>query len=177
MNKAFYLIICMSLCIGCSEGDVIENDILFDAALQNCANQNDNTFVFYKVDTAINQAFSLSFTNTTFELNTVPEDLSFTIALNATTNVLLYRKFDTAINGDDYFCSSVPPGNINVTQELISSNGNVEILYAEKSNSGTTITYTRTVMLSNVTLEGDDIAIRQELLELGSDEFTITVTP
>ncbi len=176
MNKAFYIITSLVLFFGCSEGDIIENDILFDAPVANCENQNDNTFVFYKVDSDINQAFSLNFTSSTFELNTVPESLSFTTSLNGTSNTLVYRQFDQSINGTEYFCSSVPPGNISVTQELIASNGSAEILYAEKSNTGTEITYTRTIMLTNITLEGNGITIRQELIELGTDEFTIPVS-
>ncbi|WP_282090279.1 hypothetical protein [Aquimarina algiphila] len=176
MNKVFFLII-FTLLISCSEGDIIENDISnFTAPLENCSNQSNDTFVFFKTDSEINQSISLSFTSTVFELNTIPdnEELTLTITLDGTANVLIYRQFDTAINGSEYFCSSVPPGDITVTQELISSNGNAEIKYTLLSETMTEATYTRSFTLNDITLEGPDIAIRQEVLEFGNDEITIT---
>ncbi|PKV51685.1 hypothetical protein ATE84_3777 [Aquimarina sp. MAR_2010_214] len=160
--------------VSCSEGDIIENDISnFTAPLENCSNQNENTFVFFKVDSQINQSLSLSFTSTTFELNTAPENLTQTIALNSTTNILVHRQFNTQINGAVYFCSSVPPSGITVTQELKSSNGNAVIKYVVKSDTATETIYTRTITLTDITLEGAGISIRQELLELGEDEVTV----
>ncbi len=172
MKKTLFLIITMSLLIlSCSEGDVIEDNFSFSGTLENCSTGDD--FVFYKVDSEINQALSLNFTNTTFELNTVPEELTFTITLNSSTNNLIYRQFDSAIDGNSYFCSSVPPGNILVTQELISTNGTATITYVVLSETTTDITYTRTITLTNITLEGNGIAVRKELIELGADELTV----
>ncbi len=167
------LLVCIFslLLVGCSEGDIINDDFSFTAALDNCFNGDD--FVFFKVDPNVDQAFSLNFTSTTFELNTVPEALTFSITLNGTSNALIYRKFDTAIDGQAYFCTSVPPGNILVTQELIASNGTVTINYVEKEQTTTEITYTRTITITNVTLLGDDIEVRQEVIEFGSDEITV----
>ncbi|SHI49941.1 hypothetical protein [Aquimarina spongiae] len=157
--------------LGCSEGDVIEDNFDFTASVENCSNGDD--FVFFKIDPSINQALSLSFTSTTFELNTVPTDLTFSITLNSTSNVLVYRQFDNSIDGNTYFCSSVPPGNIQVTQELISSNGTATITYTELSQTDTDITYTRSIVLENITLIGTEIEVRQERINFGSDEITI----
>ncbi len=159
------------LLIGCSEGDIINDDFSFTATLENCSNGDD--FVFFKIDSTIDQAFSLGFTSTTFELNTVPETLTSTFALNGTTSVLVYRKFDTTIDGQAYFCTSVPPGNILVTRELTASNGTVTINYVEISQTATEITYTRSITITNVTLLGEDIEVRQEVIEFGADEITI----
>ncbi|WP_128755159.1 hypothetical protein [Aquimarina sediminis] len=174
MNKLFYYIICITLISSCSEGDIIDNDISnFTAELEKCSNQEENTFVFFKTDTQINQSLSLGFTSTTFELDTAPEDLITTITLNENTNTLIYRQFESKINGAEYFCSSVPPSGINVTQELKSSDGNAEIKYVIKNEDATSITYTRTITLINITLIGPDISIRQESLEFGQDEITV----
>ncbi len=175
MNKVFFLIVIILL-IGCSEGDIIENDIgNFTAPIKNCSNQTNNTFVFFKTDSEINQSLSLSFTSTVFELNTIPdnEELALTIALDGNANALIYRKFDNAINDTEYFCSSVPPSGIIVSQELTSSNGNAEIKYLLQSETTTEATYTRIITLNDITLEGSNIAIRQEVLEFGQDEITI----
>ncbi len=173
MNRIFSLIIFALLITGCSEGDVIENDIDFSASLENCSNLNENTFVFYKIDNTSNQSLSLGFTSTTFELDTVPEDLSITIPLNETTNTLFYRQFGSAISGADYFCASVPPSGITVTQELIGSDGSIEITYSIDSTTDTETIYNRAIVLKNVTIIGEDIVIRQEVLEFGTDKITI----
>lgn len=174
MNKFFFSILIVILTASCSEGDIINNDITnFDAPLENCANLNQNTFVFFKVDTDVNQSLSLSFTSTTFKLNLVPKELSHTIALNTTTNLLIHRKFASKINNTEYFCASVPPNGTVIAQELKSSDGNAIIKYTEKSQTSTSITYTRNITLSNITLKGNDISIRLELLNFGEDEITI----
>ncbi|WP_157766066.1 hypothetical protein [Aquimarina aggregata] len=172
MKKSFYLFSLILMIIGCSEGDIIENNINFTAPLQNCSN-GDN-FVIFKIDSAINQAISLSFTSTAFELNTVPADITvpLTIQLNTTTNLLISRQFDTAINAT-YFCASIPPANVNVTQELISNNGTLSINYTIASETDTEIVYDRNFMFSSVTFEGEDIELRQEVFNLGTDQFTI----
>ena len=157
----------------CTEGDVIENNINFTAQLESCDNPNENTFVFYKIDSGTNQGLSLQFSSTSFELNTIPNDLLFSIALNTSNNLLIYRQFDTSVVGSEYFCASVPPSGIGVAQELIANDGDVEIVYEIISDTTTETVYSRTITINNVTLEGNDIAIRQEVLDFGSDEITI----
>lgn len=154
---------------GCSEGDIITEEIDFTADLENCANGND--FVFYKVDTAINQAISLSFTSSSFELlpETAPTDTT-SITLNGTTNVLIYREFSSPIDGTTYFCASIPPSDNNITNELVASDGTVEIFYELQEGTDPPV-YTRTVLLRDVTLIGDGIAIRREFLTLGSEDI------
>ncbi len=167
MSKIFSFFMIIVLAIGCSEGDVIDTDVNFIAIPEDCFNGND--FVIYKINTDGNQAISLNFTSSTFEVNRVPaENASETITLNGTSNVLIYRKFDSQINGDEYFCSSIPPGNVLVTQELISASGTATISYTPINEN----TFTRTVTLSNITFKGTDIEIRQEIFDFGSYEIT-----
>jgi len=173
MNRVFYLVILVLLITSCSEGDIIETNVNFDATLENCANLEENTFVFYKIDPSVNQSLSLGFTSTTFELNTVPEELSTTINLNGTSNTLFYRKFASAINGADYFCSSVPPNGITVTEELTATDGTAQITYTIENETNTQIIYNRVIILNNITFVGD-IIIRREILDLGMDQVTIT---
>ncbi|WP_108803021.1 hypothetical protein [Aquimarina sp. Aq107] len=180
MIKRLCFLFFLLLLIGCSEGDLIEvsvDDLTGD--LENCSNENDNTFVFFVVDQDINRSLSLNFTDTSFELNptTVSEislDEATVITLNTTNNQFIYREFDTSIDGDEYFCSSIPVSGITVTQELISSNGTAEISYEELTTSATETTYSRTVTLKDITLEGNGIAIRKQSLVLGLDNITIT---
>jgi len=165
--------------IGCSEGDIIETSFKFQGDLESCGNENTNNFVFFVIDQQINRSLSVSFTSTSFQIeptavSSISLDEPTTITLNTSTNQFLYREFNTVINGDEYYCSSIPPSNINVSQELISTNGTVEISYAimDDSNPAETI-YSRTVTLKDITLVGNGIAIREELFVLGSDSITI----
>lgn len=180
MIKKIAVLVLALVFIGCSEGDILEIplDIFNDDELQNCSNENDNTFVFFVIDEDANSSLSVNFTDSNFEIEPaavadISVDEPTVITLNTTTNQLLYREFDTTINGDDYFCNSIPVSNINVTQELISSNGTVEISYVLQNTTATETIYERTVTLNDVTLEGNGIAIRRELLVLGTDSVII----
>jgi len=179
MYKLYFLFLILTI-ISCSEGDVIEITVdNFNGELQNCANENDNTFVFFVIDQDVNRSLSVNFTDTSFEINPlVVADITLDeptiITLNTSNNQFLYREFNTAINGDQYFCNSIPISNVSVTQELVSSNGTAEISYAISDDSDPTQTiYSRTVILKDITLEGNGIALRKEILELGSDNITI----
>ncbi|WP_299600106.1 hypothetical protein [uncultured Aquimarina sp.] len=181
MINRIYIIVLVLFFASCSEGDILEIplDIFSDDELQNCSNENDNTFVFFVIDQDTNRSLSVNFTDSSFEIEPatvadVSVDEPVVITLNTTTNQLLYREFDTSINGDDYFCNSVPISNVNVTQELVSSNGTVEISYVLQNTTATETTYERTVTLNDVTLEGNGIGIRRELLVLGTDTVTVT---
>ncbi len=180
MIKKLGFLVCFLIFVNCSEGDIIDirvDDVVGE--LENCSNDSTNTFVFFVVDQATNRSLSVNFTDTSFEIEpNAASDISLVeptiITLNATNNQFLYRVFDTTINGVDYFCNSVPVSNINVTQELVSANGTAEISYeiVDQTDPNQTI-YSRTVILKNVTLEGNGIAIRKEFLPLGSDSITI----
>ena len=177
--KILFLVTCLFLS-SCSEGDIIDIDIDFEGELQNCSNENDNTFVFFKNDLAINRSLSVNFVNTTFSINpeTVADisvDAPTEILLNTTTNQFIYREFDAPINDINYFCSSIPVSDILVTKELVSSNGTAEISYAIVDNSSTEETiYSRTVTLRNITLLGEGVEFIQEELVLGTDTVTLT---
>ncbi|WP_299443561.1 hypothetical protein [uncultured Aquimarina sp.] len=179
IHKLGFLFLILSI-MSCSEGDVIEIDVdNFNGDLQNCANENDNTFVFFVIDQDINRSLSVNFTDNNFEINpVVVADISLdeptVITLNTSNNQFLYREFNTVINGDEYFCNSIPVSNVSVTQELVSSNGTAEISYAVTDDSDPTATiYSRTIILKDITLEGNGIALRKESLRLGSDNITI----
>ncbi|WP_378175841.1 hypothetical protein [Aquimarina sp. SS2-1] len=174
------VLICTLFFISCSEGDLLELSVNFEEVVESCANENENTFVFYKIDNQMNRSLSVNFTSTTFDITPEIADISFTetteITLNASTNQLIYREYGSTISGEDYFCSSVPPANVGVTEELISSNGKLEIKYEALSTSDTQESFTRILTLRDVTLEGNGKAIRKELLELGNEIVDIDIS-
>lgn len=162
------------LVISCSEGDIIEDNIdNFDTPVKNCSNENNKTYVFYKTDSKINRSLSIAFKSETFKLDTIPKENKLTIALDGKSNTFIFRTYNDAIDGESYFCSSIPPDNDTVVQELTSNDGTVEITYTLKSENETAVTYTRNIVLYNITLKGGDIAMRQELFDFGSDQITI----
>ncbi len=175
MHKSIHLLFLYFLLSSCSEGDVLENNIdNFTAPIESCTNTEKNTFVLYKIDQEATRSFSLGFTSTTFTLEPDPDELSVTIELNNTTNTLVYRNFGSKINGASYFCSSVPPSGITINQEFLSTDGNAEILYTLKEETASTIIYTRKIILKDITLNGAEFSLRQEQLEFGEDEITVT---
>ncbi|KAA1245502.1 hypothetical protein [Aquimarina sp. RZ0] len=172
VHRFYILLLLIVVSISCSEGDIIDPSVDFSAELQSCSNENNNTFVFYKIDNQINRSLSVNFTSSTFNLTPTAANIPaepIEIDLNTTTNQLIYREFGVTITGDEYFCTSVPPSNIGVNQELTSSNGTIQIDYEA---TDTPNMFTRTVTLLDITLAGDGITIRQEFLLLGSDIIT-----
>ena len=164
------LVLISTLISSCSEGDLFDGDINFEANLEKCSNNTD--FVFYKIDD--NKSLSVNFTSTTFNINAADENQIVSIALNSTTNLLSYRVFDNPIDGSAYFCSSIPPNGINVIDELTSISGTVEITYSQIAIGDTETTYSRTITLRDITLTGPGRAIRKEILILGSDEVVVS---
>lgn len=156
--------------IGCSEGDIITDDVDFTADLENCFNEND--FVFYKIDSAENRSMSLSFTSTSFDINPATAPTDTTVITLSSSNSLIYREFNSEIDGDTYFCSSIPPSDTNIVNELLATDGTAEIIYTLKDVSDPmSEIYIRTIVLKNITLIGDGVALRREFLTLGTEEI------
>ena len=173
MMKKYRIVLILALIItftSCSEGDLFDGEINFEADLEKCSNNTD--FVFYKIDG--NKSLSVNFTSSTFNINAADESQIVTIALNGSSNLLSYRVFDNPIDGSAYFCSSVPPNGINVIDELTSISGTIEITYNQTSISDTETTYSRTITLRDITLTGPGRAIRKEVLIMGSDEVVVS---
>ena len=166
-----HLILALTITINsCSEGDLFDGDINFEANLEKCSNNTD--FVFYKIDGS--KSLSINFTSSTFNINAADENQTVTIALNGNSNLLSYRVFDNPIDGSAYFCSSVPPNGINVIDELTSISGTIEITYSQIAIGDTETTYSRTITLRDITLTGPGRAIRKEVLIMGSDEVVVS---
>ncbi|WP_459212954.1 hypothetical protein [Aquimarina rhabdastrellae] len=121
-----------SLLIGlysCDDGDIIVTEFDFDDIdLERCNGAGVDEHVFYKINTSLNEAIALNFTSPFSEtpVLTLNEVITITLSLSETTNQLLYRKFTDAVS-DSYFCGSVPPSDVTVTQELLSTQGEATI--------------------------------------------------
>ncbi|MBQ4821249.1 hypothetical protein [Aquimarina sp. MMG016] len=119
----FFLIISLS---SCDDGDIIVTSFEFDdATLQLCEGSKENEFVFFKINTSNNEAISFNFIDDTF--SETKETASPIIIQLDDNNKLIYRQFNVAID-NNYFCNSIPPSNIIVTEEFVSVQGNAEII-------------------------------------------------
>jgi len=173
MKKILLFFPCIIFFASCSEGDIIDTSVNFEATPEDCFNEDN--FVIYKIDSDGKTAISLNFTSATFETNRVPEnnEEEEIILLNGNSNILTYRMFDQPIAGDTYFCSNIPPANIMVIQELIANSGTATITYTPDPTNQNV--FTRTITLTNVTFVGPEIEIREQVYDFGS--YQITTTP
>ncbi|WP_378187463.1 hypothetical protein ACE939_03870 [Aquimarina sp. W85] len=182
LSNTSYLVALLCLLMGtisCSEGDIITVELEFDGVLDNCANTNANTFVFYKLNSANTKTLLLNFTETNFDL--IPDSKKLanveTVLLNQTTNLVTYREFSASINPSSYFCSDIPPKENTTTLEYTSTSGTAEISYDFLRTEATDSIFKRTIVLRDITLIGDAIAYRKEFLALGEQEVVKTFTP
>ncbi len=138
MKKLISFIFSILLLSSCDDGDIIITSFEFDDVdLQICNGSKTDEFVFFKINTSINEAISYNFISETFSETTVTPT-PITIDLKDNTSSVIYRKFDTAITAD-YYCSNLPPSNISVTEELVASSGIAEIsteIILEDDNDG-----------------------------------------
>lgn len=162
--------------VSCSEGDIIEDRIISDFetinTLRSCENDSQNNFVYYKIKDNNTEALVFNFNSSAFSEtpSTIAEE-PIVINLNGTTNSLFYRRLNATID-DTYFCASIPPANITVSEELISESGTAEITVTLEETATEKI-YTTTIKLLDITLEGEGKSIRQEFLEFGSKQVVV----
>ena len=124
--------ILFSLCIAffftaCDDGEILVTSFDFeDSTLNLCSSSSRN--VIYAINSAdVNESISLEFSGNVIPLdedgNIIPpedgEDITFTLSNN---NRIIYRLYSTSIS-DSYFCSTVPPSDVRVTEEWISGSG------------------------------------------------------
>ncbi len=122
MKKLLSFIFPVFLLASCDDGDIIITNFEFDdITLQVCQGAKENEFVFFKINTSIDEAISYNFISETFSETTVTST-PILVDLANNNSTVVYRKFNTGITAD-YYCSNLPPSNITVTEELISTSG------------------------------------------------------
>ncbi|PZD77229.1 hypothetical protein [Mesonia sp. K7] len=121
--KNLVLFIALTLVIAsCDDGDIIVTDFDFDeeSQLQLC-NNNEKTIVF-AINTDPSESIFLEFNDPDFSGAYPDLEQNDTIVQINTNNKLTYRSFRSNIDAE-YFCNAVPPANIDVTEEYVSTNG------------------------------------------------------
>jgi len=126
MKKLYVFIFLISIMVACDDGDIIITGFEFDdATLELCNGSGEDEFVFFKINTANNEAISFDFIQNSFALDTLTEK-PIVFNLNEDASNLVYRQFNVGIT-NAYYCSNVPSSEILVTQELKSISGVAEI--------------------------------------------------
>ncbi len=137
MKKLLYILIFLGLA-SCDDGEIIVTSFEFeDADLQLCRGAKINEFVFFKINTSVNEAISYNFINEMYS-DTIPTEEPIEIDLANPDNQLVYRKFNNVITAD-YYCNNIPDSDIIVTEELVSINGDakiINVIVSEDDNDG-----------------------------------------
>jgi len=137
VKKIIFVLFGLSL-IACDDGDILVTEFEFDdAPIELCSGAKENEFVVFKTNRANNEAISFRFFTDSFSTTQVTKK-AILIPVDSLTNILVYRQFNIPVD-NNYFCGTVPPGNIFVTEEIISIKGTAEIkvsIFKEDDNDG-----------------------------------------
>lgn len=140
MRPIFFILFCASFLsfYTCDDGDVITVDLEFDETFQACGT---NGLVFYKTKNSPSESLSIFIASITLadilevgDNNIYEEDF----ALSA-TNTFNYRTYSNAtLPTTGLFCSVVPISSVNITRDIESTSGNVNIrtVLTEDDNDG-----------------------------------------
>ncbi len=138
MKKLIFLFFYSLILFSCDDGDIIITSFEFDEAdLELCQGSEENEYVFYKINTTINESISFRFINENFS-DTIASETPLLITLGQDPNTLIYRSFTSEIT-NDYYCSNVPNSSISIIEERIGNSGTVEIfteIIEEDDNDG-----------------------------------------
>lgn len=119
--RALLFLLCIALIIqSCDDGDIVVNNFDFeDATLEWC---DDFEFVFFKVKADSNESLALEF-STTENILTQAGQVSITLSGD---DQVVYRRFASEVTSD-YFCDPIPPTSPTVSEELVSTTGEITI--------------------------------------------------
>lgn len=137
MKKIFAVLLFSLAIYSCDDGDIaitsfdLENSDLTPCEIDGkkvlWAVNNEDVFESMSLelkdsrlnDTLVQEVLTLDVSDEPIEINLSGED-----------NRLVYRIYDGEINGNQYFCTGVPPGSPRVLEEYISAGGKVKITTA-----------------------------------------------
>ena len=134
-KNAILIFLATLLLCSCDDGDIIITSFEFDNSdLQMCTGAETDEFVFFKINSGINESISFNFINPRYEQDSITGEEPIVITLSE-NNPLIYRKYSSSITAD-YFCATIPPANIEIIDELVISQGKVyiEVKIAEEDD-------------------------------------------
>jgi len=156
MKKIGLVILLLVGMVSCDDGDLIVTSFDFtDLPVRYCSTVDNNettatNYIFYKINPETNEALAFRFTTdipVLEEISEVDIDLG-----RSNSSFVSYRLFNDAVDSD-YFCSDIPPAQPTVSEEYISTEGNLRIVTQGDFN------------------DNDGIAAEFELLLNGSEDL------
>lgn len=122
LQKTILVTLSLVLLHSCDDGDIIITSFEFeDTDLQICTGSEDDEFVFFKINSEINESISLNFINTRYEQDSITDGNPIMITLDESSQ-LIYRQYSTTITAD-YFCTTIPPADVTIVDELAITEG------------------------------------------------------
>jgi len=166
--KKIYILCLFLTCIACDDGDLQIETLDFDSIdLQTCeaiSAANSDGYVLFKINS--DEALILELPSTAFQ-NAAVDNAEFPVSMTGSTKIT-YRIFDDTVT-NNYFCSSVPLGTPQLTEEVIAQNGMVFITTTTTDD----MTYTHTIALSGISLETGS---GQRITDLRINDFGVVTT-
>ncbi len=194
--------ISLNLLTACDDGDIIvtaENGFEFETSNLRLCNTgessvpNSGTAVFHNVNNTTNEAIAIEIPNRFY--NDTIESTEGNETFPVQSNPVVYRKFDTAIDGMDYFCSGIPDNDIGIITELFGNSGNLEIktvriIEEDGDEDGDGLTNMQERFRDSINTDmdrfldyedsdddNDNVLTRDEIMPEGEDEDNITMVP
>lgn len=135
MKKLLNIVFVAALLVSCNDGEIIVTDFDFDDPQLSWCGDNES-HVLYKINNSgVNEAIAFRFDLTTTKPQLfLTEEGRETIALNGTTNQVVYRVFDSEVSGS-YFCNEIPPVSPQVIREFRSTTGGEVVILSTIANA------------------------------------------
>ncbi|UZO79539.1 hypothetical protein NBT05_11270 [Aquimarina sp. ERC-38] len=125
-KNSLFLFVLSLVVTACDDGDIIVTSFEFDELdLNVCPGIEENSFVFFKINPQLDEAISYNFISDQYDASSETET-PLTFMLSEGNNELTYRQFDRDIT-NDYYCNTVPDSDINVINEVKSTEGLAQI--------------------------------------------------
>lgn len=166
--KKIFLLIFFSSFFGCDDGDLQIETLDFDTVdPQSCETltaESAEGYVLFKING--DEALILSLPSNAIK-NEVQTDFELSVSETGTTSIS-YRIFDDTVNAA-YFCSAIPLGSPNITEEVLAKEGKVFITTTTDDD----VTFTHDIRLSGISLE---TGAGQRITDLRINEFGVLTT-
>ena len=139
MRKLFFVLLSISLLsfYTCSDGDIITIEFDFDDTFKVCGT---NGLVFYKTKNDPSESLSIKIASLTIDdILAVGDDNLYEADFQlSATNTFNYITYSNITLPTDLFCNSIPLSEIKITEDLVSTSGNVNIktVLTEDDNDG-----------------------------------------
>lgn len=169
--KKLWLLFVLVFAFGCDDGDLPLEEIDFEstAAVAGCDPVTAGVTLLFRIDSA--EALILEIPNTLI-VNTVTED-EMPREANLTNSSInaYYRGFNTTITSN-YFCSELPPADIQVNLEYTANNGIIKVVTTEifdTTDPTLVVSYRHEITFENIVFSNDvGDSVTYEFFEYGS---------